>query len=544
MKSLPDPKRFWFIYILTGLFFLSSPRPGAVEVDSDELAQNQAPVVFLNYEGPYARIETREQIRGIGYSLGTAIGAGAERPGQGIRYFVIHVVSAPEGNKLDADIFGLGADVGVDHIRNLRLIIQGYLEGAYAYSLRDAALLAEYVTIYNAVYRGNWNYFGSRYKTPVMGNLDQERAGISIRFDEWPGQTLMVIPLRLGVSGSLSAVDTSSLSDPRIIDEMRRDQDRNIEQRKDMVDLKEREAAEAEQRAALQREAIAGEEDRIARERTELETEQNAIAQERRQIQENEAAGRIDPEESRRINEELDAREEAAAKQEEELEEREENLEAQREEAQRTEEFAEQKIAEAQEEREEIARDQQEIITGEQEQGTRTTAAAQPPAATPPQEAGLLGIRLTSPDSFLGQLVRVNPLSGAEIRRSRLNTVNARTLTLLGGKIIAVAGEERGNGAIRLVEINAETLEMDKQGENDIHQDSLLWVNGGEFYAISPAGGSLYLSRFNTNLERQAQSSVPVHPYAMVNFQGDLVLTQRADGSVLILNSRDLTERR
>jgi hypothetical protein len=539
MKNLPDPKRFWFIYILLGFLSLPLVRLDAQEVDADELARNQAPVVFLNYEGPYARIETREQIRGIGYTLGTAVDSGAERTGLGIRYFVIHVLSAPEGDKLDADIFGLGADVGVDHIRNLRLIIQGYLEGAYAYTPQDAALLAEYITVYNAVYRGNWDYFGGRYKTPVMGNLNQEMAGLSIRFDEWPGRTLMVVPLRLGAAGSLSALDTTALSDLQVIDEMRREPDRSIEQRRDMVDLKEREAEEAEQRAELQREAIAGEEDRIAGERAELEAEQDAIAREREQAREDEAAGRTSAEETRRIEEELDEREEAAARQEEDLTAREEALEARREEAQRTEEFAEQKIAEAQEEREGIARDQQELITGEQ--GPGQTAAAQPPAA-PPGEAGILGIRLSSPDSPLGQLVRVNPLSGAEIKRSILNTINARTLTLLGGKIIAVAGEDRGNGAIRLVEINAETLELEKQGTDDIHRDSLLWANGGEFYAISSAGGALYLSRFDTNLERRAQSSVPVHPYAAVNFQGDLVLTQRPNGSPLILHSRDLTE--
>ncbi|MDR3166762.1 MAG: hypothetical protein LBT93_02365 [Treponema sp.] len=535
--SLSDTKHSWFIYILTGIFFLCPSLPGALEVDRDELAQNQAPVVFLNYEGPHARIETLEQIRAIGYSLGLAVSSGAERPGQGNRYFVIHALSGAEGNKLDADIFGFGVDVGVDHIRNLRLIIQGFLEGAYAYSFRDAALLAEYVTVYNAIYRGNWDYFIGRYKTPVMGNLSRERVGLSIRFDEWPGQTLMVIPLRLGVSGSLSAVDTTSLGDSRVIDEMRKDEDRNIDQRKDMVDLKEREAAEAEQRAALQREAIAEEEARIARERAELEAEQNAIARERQQTRENEAAGRT--------NNDLDTREAAAAEREEELRKREEDLADQRAEAQRTEEFAEQKIAEAQEEREGIARDQQELITGEREQNGRTGAGASQNAGAPsPQAAGIIGIRIIAPSSPLGQLVRLNPVSGEVIGRSTLNTINARTLTLLGGKIIAIAGEEQGNRAIRLVEINPETLEMNKEGADDIHRDSLLWVNGNEFYAITPSGGNLYLGRFNTDLNRQALSSVPVHPYATVNFQGNLVSTQRADGSALILNIRDLSEQK
>ncbi|MDR3138810.1 MAG: hypothetical protein LBT95_03940 [Treponema sp.] len=546
MSSPLGSKYFWFIYIFfifAGVFsFL--PSLAALEVDTAELEQNQAPVVFLNYAGPYARIDTLEQIRNIGYFLGTAARDGALRPGQTGRYFVIRSLSAPEGDKLDADVFGLGVDAGVDHIRNLRLIIQGYLEGTYAYSPEDAKLLSGYVTVYNAVYRKDWNYFAGRYKTPVMANLSREKAGLSMRFDEWPGQTLMAIPLRLADPGSLSAVDTTPLSDSRVLEEMRKEEDRNIDQRKAMVDLKEREAAEAEQRAALQREAIAQEEEKIAQERSDLKAEQDNIAQERQQIREEAAAGKLTPRETAEAAKQLDAREAAAAEQEKELEKREEALEEQREEAEKAEELAEQKTAEAQEDREEIARDQQELITGEAEEGGRAAATGGQSATASLQIEGIIGIRLAASSSSLGQMVRVHPVTGTEIKRSALNTINARTVTILEGKIIAIAGEDRGNGAIRLVEIDPATLEMNKQGADDIHQGSLIWASGNEFYAITSSGGNLYLGRFNINLDRQALSSVQVHPYAAVNFQGDFVSTQRADGSALLLNIRDLSERK
>ena len=126
--------------------------------------------------------------------------------------------------------------------------------------------------------------------------------------------------------------------------------------------------------------------------------------------------------------------------------------------------------------------------------------------------------------------------------RSPLATINARTLFFLGDRIIAVAGENRGNGAIRLVEISGDTLEMTKQGDDDIHPGSLLWINGGSLYAITVSGGQLYLDRFNDQLVKQAQSHVTVHPNATVLFQGNNVLTQRGDGSPVILNPADLTE--
>ena len=169
------------IFIVAGLFLLA-PQLTA-QVNRAELERPEQ-VEFINYVGPHARIDTLAQIRAIGYELGILIRNGASRAGATGRYFVIHSVGGAGEDKLDADIFGLGPDVGVDHIRNLRLIIQGYLEAAYSYSESDAALLSRYITIYNAVYRGDMNYFGSRYKDPVMENISGEKAGLSIRYDE------------------------------------------------------------------------------------------------------------------------------------------------------------------------------------------------------------------------------------------------------------------------------------------------------------------------------------------------------------------------
>jgi hypothetical protein len=510
--------------VLAGIFFGTVPALRA-QVDTGELERNQAPVTFINYEGPHARIETRAQIRNIGYGLGAAVRGGTAGPGAAGRYFVFHSVSAPDGDRLDADIFGLGVDTGVDHIRNLRLIIQGYLEGAYGYGERDAALLAEYVTVYNAVYRGSWDYFTGRYKNPVTGLLVRERAGLSIRYDEWPGRTMMLIPLGSGRGGPLSTVDTSSLTDGRVTEELRKEDDRSVEERRDMVDLKEREAQEAEQKAQVQREAIREEEQRIAREKADVNNERNEIDRAR---QENRQDTQRTEEERRRQDQELDRREEAADRQAEGLDRREDELARQRQEAGETEEFAERKNAEARQEREEIAKDQQEIITREE-------AAAGP-------VSGILGASIESPDTSLGRLVKYSTADWSELRRSALATIDVRTVSFIGDRIIAVAGENRGNGAIRLVEISGDSLEMTGQGDDDIHPGSLLWINGGSIYAITVSEGRLYLGRFNDRLVKQARSNITVHPHAAVLFQGNSLMTQRGDGSAAILNPSDLTE--
>jgi hypothetical protein len=508
------------------------------QVNQEELEQNQAPVSFINYEGPHARIETRAQIRNIGYVLGQAVRGGNNSPGTRNRYFAIHVTDPGEEGRLRADIFGLGYDTGVDHIRNLRLILQGYLEGAYLYSAQDAALLAEYVTIYNAVYRGNWDYISSRYGEPVTGQVNREQAGLSIRFDEWPGQTLIIIPTGTGGAGSLSALDTSVISDSRVVEEFRKDEDRGIEQRQDMVDLKEREAEEAEQRAQEQRREAGAEQRQIDEERQRVEEERRQITQPEATPQPApEPSGQEQsrpPEEQRREEEPpvtaeespQQGREEELDRREEDLDRRQEAVDQKQEEARKNEELAEQKREEAREERESIAADQQALINED----------------VPREEEGIITTILNGPDSPLGRFVRIGQ-GGKELRRSAVNTVNVRTVLSIDGKIIAIAGENRGSGAIRLIEVDGRTLEMKAQGEDDIHPQSLLWTNGPDIYAITVSGENAYLGRFNSALAQQARSQTPLHPLASLWFQDDLILTQRSDGSLLILNAQTLGER-
>jgi hypothetical protein len=492
-----------------GIIFAGAAGIGFTQIDQGELQKNLAPVSFTNYEGPHARIETREQIRQIGVVLGQAVKAGAERTGAGSRYFVIHSVSAPDGDKLDADIFGLGANTGVDHVRNLRTIIQGYLQEAYSYSAQDASVLAEYITIYNAVYRGNWDYFSGRYKNPVVGNLNQQQTGLATRYSEWPGKTLMLIPLGIG---GISSIDTSSISDSRVVEEMRREDDKGIEQRRNMVDLKEREAAAAEQKAASQKEAVKKEEKAIATEKSQLEKD-------RQQLAEDKSQGAVTQTEAAKQEAEMQ-------KKSDELNQRESELVLQKEDAEKQEQFAEKKTEEAQRERQSIAQDQQSIINRD----------AQP--------AGLIGIVLERRDSALGRLISIDPATRKELRRSQLDTVYVRTLIFAGGKILAIAGENQGSGAIRLIEINSRSLEMAKQGNDDLHPNSLIWVNGSDLYAITTdlTDGTLYLGRFNADLALQAKSKTAIHPNASVSIQQGSLLTQRADGSAVLLNSADLTE--
>jgi hypothetical protein len=86
---------------------------------------------------------------------------------------------------------------------------------------------------------------------------------------------------------------------------------------------------------------------------------------------------------------------------------------------------------------------------------------------------------------------------------------------------------------------------MVKQGDDDMHPNSLIWVNGSDLYAITNdlKSGTLNLSRFNTDLILQAKSAVAVHPNASVSIQQGRLLTQKLDGSAAILDPATLAER-
>ena len=153
----------------------------AVNVNEDELKSvgGDETVVFKNYTGPHARIDSAANIRRIGEKLGDVVAAAPNKTaeaGSAARYALIHVVDSNDTKGLDADILSFGRSAGVDHIDNVRRIIAAYLSAAYGYSDADAHTIAVFVTVYNAVYRGKIDSYRARYKKAVMAHYSRKTA--------------------------------------------------------------------------------------------------------------------------------------------------------------------------------------------------------------------------------------------------------------------------------------------------------------------------------------------------------------------------------
>ena len=266
-----------FVASATVVAFAQSVNVGELRSAGDENA-----VVFESYEGPHTVIESRSAITAIGTRLGDRMKAAgvpnAGTYGSGEKYTLVHAVDPDHPGKLDADILILNASSSVDHITNLRRIISGYLQAGYGYSAEDAATIAVFVTVYNAVYRGKLDTFRAKYKDVVMETLTSDKCGLSLKWRDWPGNTQIVIPLGDYEEGGLSSVETSVISDKNVVQSMREEDGKGIEERKNMVDIKEREAEAAEAKAQEAAKTAAGERQALTEQQRQQEASEQAAS--------------------------------------------------------------------------------------------------------------------------------------------------------------------------------------------------------------------------------------------------------------------------
>ena len=503
-----------------------------LDVDEVELGvAKDTSVEFINYEGPHSKIETREQIMGIGLYLGGAIASGLESASLGGKYRVVHAVDPSETEKLDADVFMLLPDSVVDHIRNVRLMLTGFLMAAYDYSEQDAAVLGEFITIYNAVFRRKMDYIAGAYKRIVRDNLTNEAAGLSTVYTDWPGKTMMMIPLTEGArDGGIGSLDTDILTEKEVIEELREQEDRGLDSRKDITELKEREV-EKEQ-AAIDEEKRAADQEarRIADQQKQLEEERKQIAAER--------------EKPGADAEALQTRERQIAEREETLREDERVVVEKQEELVERGREQEERVEQIQTEREQIATDERELIGQEEPEATeaRTTGTAVAATAQPQDLVLFVEIQRLAGET-LGRLVYLDGESGEVAAASTLNTVRNRRFLPAGSSIVVVAGTTTGQGAVRLMVLDSETLEISAEGADDVYPGTAVLVDGDSIFAVVAQGEAWHIGKFDVDLALLRVSDLEVDPESYLALFGEDIYAQGTDGALLILPAQSLTTR-
>lgn len=510
----------------------------SIEVDKNELNTTGNEIIeFINYTGPHKVIDSAQAIKEIGSDLGKDISLSVSSTnGSNEKYYVVHSVTSQSKDQLDADIIYIGSTATVDHVDNLRRIISGYLQSAYNYSEKDANTLAVFITVYNAVYRGKLDTFKSKYTEDVVKNLSSENCGLSTNYKDWPGKSEIVIPLFDVKNGGLSTVDTSVIADSKVVDSMQEDEDRNIDSRKDMVDLKEREADESSEKAQeAQKEAV--QEQKVLNETKKEAEEAKKEAEEAKK--EAEVAKKVaeenpnDKKAQETAKEAEKKAEEATAKAEEkqqQVEEQQKKTDDAKETAKEAQEIADKKQNEAQTERKEIAQDQQEI---QQEKIAEAKANTE------------YGIIIVDEENLLSRLVKFNSDNGEIIRKSPVAVIRNRTIFEVGSEgseqFISVAGDNAGNGTIKLVLMDQDNMEITRESNETLSEDSVLVKDGDDYYCVIDDNGKWVVAKYNAELSLRYKSSIAVKSSTPITITKSGVVVTDSTGQLMLLSKTDLS---
>ncbi|SFI53991.1 P83/100 protein [Treponema bryantii] len=508
----------------------------ALEVNKNELnSTGDTTIEFINYTGPHKVIDSVAAIKGIGSGLGNQVAKDPSKPtstAKNTKYYVIHAVDESETGKLDADILFIGADATVDHIKNLRRIIAAYLSSAYGYSEADADTLSVFITVYNAVYRSKLDTFKSKYKNVVIENLSADNCGLSVNYKDWPGKSEIVIPLYDVNNGGLSTVDTSVISDSSVVNSMKEDDDMNVESRKEMVDIKEREADAASEKAKEAQKEAVSEQKKLEEEKkktTEAKKEADDAqkkAEEKQKVADQNPDDKKAQEEAKEAKNEAEEKKQAAEEQQAKTEEQQAKTDEKKQEAKEQQTLADKKETEAQNERKEIAKDQAEVQKKEAAQALMSTE---------------FGIILSDEANMLSSLVKFNIETGEVVKNSPVAQIRNRTVYKEGENFIAIAGENSKKGAVKLVTIDPETLEISAESDNTISENSVLVKDGSDYYCVVDEGGKFYLGKFGADLSLKLKSQIQVKAGTPVTVTDGGIVVTDSNGKLRLLDKKDLS---
>ena len=508
----------------------------ALEVNKNELnSTGDTTIEFINYTGPHKVIDSVAAIKSIGSGLGNQVAKDPSKStstAKNSKYYVIHAVDESETGKLDADILFIGADATVDHITNLRRIISAYLTSAYGYSEADADTLSVFITVYNAVYRGKLDTFKSKYKNVVINNISADNCGLSVNYKDWPGKSEIIIPLYDVNNGGLSTVDTSVISDSSVVNSMKEDDDKNVESRKEMVDIKEREADAASEKAKESQKEAVKEQKKLDEEKKKTEEKKKDAEAAQKKADEKQKVADENPNDKEAQKEAKEAKHEAEEKKQEaeeqqaKTEEQQQKTEEAKQEAKEQQALADKKESEAQSERKEIAKDQSEVQKKEAEEALMTTE---------------FGIILSDEANMLSRLVKFNIENGEVVKNSPVAQIRNRTVYKEGDNFIAIAGENSKKGAVKLVTISPETLEISAESNNTISENSVLVKDGSDYYCVVDDGGKFYLGKFDGALSLKLKSSLQVKSGTPVTVTDSGIVVTDSNGKLRLLDKRDLS---
>ncbi|MCG8570593.1 MAG: hypothetical protein MJB14_10680 [Spirochaetes bacterium] len=554
-------KKIWILLIIAGLV----TNGFSLQIAVDELKTDKK-IEFVNYEGSYTYRETVLAIRSIGRRL--ARGLVQNNPYRYLlKYSVIHALDNTEDERYNADIISIDEDARVEHIRNVRQIIAGYLEQSYGYSRSDANTLAFFITIYNAVYRGQVDYYSSHYKPIVTQHIDSENAGLSTKYYDWPGKTKMIIPLTDDPSkGKITSLDTSEISDQGVIDQLRQQEDLGLKERQELVELKEKEVAEQKKEIAEDQQKLLEKQREITKQEKDITDKEQQIIEKEQEIteQKDQVEDITDPVEKEQKEQEIAEKEEQLQKEKEELEEQKEELITQKEETQTQKDEVAQKEQQIEQKEQEIASDKREIAKDEFAQKVdedpekakeeliekeEELAQREEELKNQATDDNILGVNLyylkikeyLTGGKYNNDMFIINAVTRKIKLKSSVDNISGRKYDVFGEGVVVITQDEASPDTYYLTLLDKDKLEVKALGELNIFWRSFVEIYKNHVYAIVKDGESYYLGKFDANLGTVAQSSEEVSNDTFISFFEDVVYINSSDNRILVLKQSDLS---
>jgi hypothetical protein len=497
---------------------------GAQNVAEDVLkSADLSGVKFIDYVGPVAVVESRVAIIGIGQDLGLRRKADLLGALNGEKYSALRVQD-PASSKLGADVLILGEKAGVDTIRNLNWIVAGYLEKAFGYSFDNALLLADFVTRYNAVYRGKVEYFQKNYVPALANLLTPEDAGLALSYKDWPGKTRLVIPLRSTLSkGPAGLVNAEEVSNPAVTSAMKQNR-ASLDEQKKLANLKEKEIIQESQ-------VIQEKQKLLDAQKAELQAA--SVTPAPTATPSNPASGGPPPTAPALTPAATTAPSASAPAsgpagtpppslatiaQEQKV------LDA----AKATNDARDRQL---QQERQTIQKEDQKL------QASPSKPVA-PPAGPPPATVPFLE---ALDANGLARLDLVDP-SGQKIwKESEVNSIRRGVFQPFGAGFLVTAGENRGNAAVRLMILSASDLSPIATSQQDVSPNAPFLIVGAQVYAVvKDPQGHWVVGLYDTQLQSVQLSGEPVKENTGLAVTPQVLVVQGSNGSLLFLDPQTL----
>ncbi|MCL2481103.1 MAG: hypothetical protein FWF38_05285 [Spirochaetaceae bacterium] len=489
-------------------------------VDREELERNIKEVEFINYQGPHEIIESKSAIMSIGSSLADTISSGNTQGSVSGRYRILHLVDPSESDKRGADIFIIEAGAKVDHIRNLRLILAAYLSKMYKYNDKDAMIIAEFITYYNAVYRGNLDYFDKTYINKVMVNLSKENAGIDINYKNWPGKTRLVIPLRKSSDGVAEKPDLFVIADKEVIDDLRKDDAMGVDQRKKITELQEESIAADKKVLADKEESISMKEDVITK-------KESAVEQKEKELEQKKESGEITEAQAKEEQKKIEDEKGAIAEEKKQLESEKKDAEAQRKDV-------EQKEDEIASSRESIVQDSNTVKEREANAGSNDSLASKISAL---KRVPFLRLE-DSNKEFVGHFVFYDLTEGKLLVPEDSPVAGGRLyIDTPAGYILPVKNEK---GIFVLTILSKEDLSPVLRSNEEVYSQTFLLYSGNKIYCTIKQSGKLLIGKYSQDLKLEASSDIEAFADTFITSNSNFIIFQNKGKAITIVDKDTL----